>query len=183
MANKVCMSVEKVINWKWKWANHSYKIFLIKNNTKLYSKINERCGFFFFFDELFFSSNGFGITWRQKGFHVMVLFSSSIIFFLEVKMMSNCTNTKKISVANFKFFMSKWVFFLLSPFFFPILSFNFRLPNFKMKYHLQVGNTVKEDPTKALGVWRRLWWWWKYDVRRILIREETTTTTNFREIR
>ena len=130
MANKVCMSVEKVINWKWKWANHSYKIFLIKNNTKLYSKINERCGFFFFFLTNIFFVKRLWNHMKTKRLSRNGSFSSSIIFFLEVKMMSNCTNTKKISVTNFKYFMSKWDFFSFQ--LFPILSFKFTLPKFKI---------------------------------------------------
>ena len=134
MANKVCMSVEKVINWKWKWANHSYKIFLIKNNTKLYSKINESCGFlFFFFDEHFFSSNGFGITWRQKGFHVMVLFLPPLSSFWRLKWCPTVPTPRRSVLPTLNYFFVKMEFFFLFSFlFFPILSFNFRLPNFKI---------------------------------------------------
>ena len=131
MANKVCMSVEKVINWKWKWANHSYKIFLIKNNTKLYSKINERCGFFFFFDKLFFFVKRLWNHMKTKRLSRNGSFSSSIIFFLEVKMMSNCTNTKKISVANSRqngIFFPFFLFFLFFQFYLSIL--HYQISNF-----------------------------------------------------
>ena len=140
--------------------------------------------FFFFFWRTFFFVKRLWNHMKTKRLSRNGSFSSSIIFFLEVKMMSNCTNTKKISVTNFKYFMSKWDFFSFSTFSNSIFQiYTTKFQNLAMKYPVQVGNTVRKIPTKALGVWRRLWWWWKYDVRRILIREETTTTTNFREIR
>ena len=133
MANKVCMSVEKVINWKWKWANHSYKIFLIKNNTKLYSKINESCGFFFFFWRTFFFVKRLWNHMKTKRLSRNGSFSSSIIFFWRLKWCPTVPTPRRSVLPSLNYFFVKMEFFFLFSFlFFPILSFNFRLPNFKI---------------------------------------------------
>ena len=150
MANKVCMSVEKVINWKWKWANHSYKIFLIKNNTKLYSKINERCGFFFFFfDEHFFSSNGFGITWRQKGFHVMVLFLPPLSSFWRLKWCPTVPTPRRSVLPTLSILCQNGIFFLFNFFQFYLSNLHYQSLKFGHEISGASWQHCQEDPHQS----------------------------------